>query len=221
MRRGPEVTGRLRVSRIPQTKGEKKAHTSGSPYQARRPSGLWGRFLGATPGLTKRKGSQSSRRRLRSGKGEDLNPGSLGKKSNLSCGGTDQGKRGTGQAGTRHGPGRSRGRGVRLGQLQAREPARLSCPLPVSGHPSASSCSDCSRPSRPVHCRHQRRRHLTLASGRRRHRHRHRLRCLRLRLRCHAFRPRLRRSAGEDGGKSGRASSPLPTLLEGRVRGGA
>lgn len=83
--------------------------------------------------------------------------------------------------------------GVRLGQLQACEPARLSSPLPVSGHPSASSCSDCSRPSRPVHCRHQRRRHLTKASGRHHHHYHHRLCSLRLRLRCHAFRPRLRR----------------------------
>lgn len=84
------------------------------------------------------------------------------------------------------------GEGVRLGQLQARESARLGGPLPVLGHPSASGCSDCSRPSRPVHCRHQRCRHLTLASGS------HHRRLGSLRLRRHAFRPRLRRCAGGD-----------------------
>lgn len=106
--------------------------------------------------------------------------------------------------------------GARLGQLQAREPARLSSPLPALGHPSASSCSNCSRPSCPIHCHHQRRRHLTLASGR----HHRRLRSLRLRLRRHAFRPRLRRAAqSTEGRAAARALGSNPPQRT--ARGGA
>lgn len=112
--------------------------------------------------------------------------------------------------------GQGGGGDVRLGQLQAREPARLSSPLPVLGHPSASGCSNCSGPSRPVHCRHQRRRHLTLASGR----HHHRLRSLRLRLRRHAFRPLCDAVLEKVGGKWSRElSAPSPPRRTHRGRG--
>ncbi|XP_056672150.1 uncharacterized protein LOC130457176 [Monodelphis domestica] len=127
------------------------------------------------------------------------------------------GKRGAGWAAAGHGP--SRSGGVRLGRLQAREPARLGALLPALGHPPASGCSGCSGPGRLVRC-HRCRRHLTLASRRhRRHRRRRRRYSLRLRLRRRAFRPRLRRGArGEL--EMGRARAPVPQHFSAVLLGG-
>lgn len=143
-----------------------------------------GKGQAVLPALTRVRGRRPKPRELRKGIGPILRGSGQGE------GKQAEPERDTDRVG--------QGEGVRLGQLQAREPARLGSLLPVWGHPSASGCSDCSRPSRPVHCRHQRRRHLTLASGS----HHRRLGSLRLRLRRHAFRPGLRRCAGGDGART-------------------
>lgn len=156
------------------------------------PRELWGLALAGNPGTDLGKGQAvlPALTRVREGRPKpwELRKGiePILRGSGQGEGGQAEPERDTDQVG--------QGEGVRLGQLQARESARLGGPLPVLGHPSASGCSDCSRPSRPVHCRHQRRRHLTLASGS----HHRRLGSLRLRLRRHAFRPCLRRCAGGD-----------------------
>lgn len=130
LRGGPEVTGRRRASRVPQSKGRNRSAHMGHPTKQGVPvncaAGSWGQHQG----WPEERATSTPSDDFGSAEGKDLIAKSLGYGSGPSLGETGwEARGGAGRAGTRHRPGRSREGGCPAGAVtstgigEAQQPA--------------------------------------------------------------------------------------------------